>query len=598
MVALVVVVGVGAAFAARLASLSSDLGSARDDIRAAADALAEGDLAGARSALESAQTTLIDTNATLYGAADVQVLGALPVLSQNLDALRETVEVALHLSAGGLQLLRAAEPLETPDGRLEVSLDDGGIPLDAVAAAQAELQSLAASLDVPRGFGDRSPLVYGPISDAQATMLAEVEDRRPQVQNLNAALTLIQEMLGGNGDRRYLVAVANSAEMRGSGGMYLSYGVLESSAGDLSLGAFGGIDDLFLTTGVDPASLRVPATELGRWQGLEPTRLWRNANLVPDFGVVAPRAMAMFEAATGLPVDGVIQIDPDGLAAILRGVGPVEVEQLGTVTAENVVDLTVNEAYFRFPDRDQRQDVVGDVAEAAFERLVEGDLPSLRPLAEAVADAVEQRHILFDSPNGAALGPIAFFRADGPLPDPDRLDHFVLTTQNRGRDKLDYYLDTSVAIAGTRPEGVAGELEVDVVLSNTAPAGLEEPEVVFGGDVPGEVETGTYTAIVSLYVPNGTTLLEAPPGSGARVVAEGDRTAITWDVAVAAGDQQSIRLRLGLPARPGGPYAVELVPIPRVRPTVVGVEVDDGQGGAARREAAPLTTPEVVTSGS
>src|SRR5205814_9941533 len=106
---------------------------------------------------------------------------------------------------------------------------------------------------------------------------------------------------GANGPRRYLLAVANPAEMRGAGGMILSYGVLTSNAGTFTLGDFGGIDDLLLTTPPDVSKLNLPADYLRRWNGREPTLLWRNTTLAPDFRFDAPTMEAMFTAKTGLP---------------------------------------------------------------------------------------------------------------------------------------------------------------------------------------------------------------------------------------------------------------------------------------------------------
>ncbi len=76
--------------------------------------------------------------------------------------------------------------------------------------------------------------------------------------------------------------------------MILSYGVLEGAGGDFQLPAFGNIDELFLQQGVDPAAVGVPEDELERWGGLEPTRLWRNVNLVPDTGAIVRRLADMY----------------------------------------------------------------------------------------------------------------------------------------------------------------------------------------------------------------------------------------------------------------------------------------------------------------
>lgn len=581
----------------RLLTVADDLREARDGIRAAAVQIEAGRLADAQATLDEVQDRLVGANASLSNAPDLNILGLLPVVRQNIESLRGSVRVALELVAGGSRVLAGTEDLQTPEGDLEIPLRQGAIPVGAVLEAQRDLDDLGwavieSSADLP------SRLLLPPIADLQREIHAEAGRRLPQIASLSNALGLVGEMLGGNGDRRYLVAVANTAEMRGSGGMYLSYGLLESSGGDLDMTAFGNIDEIFLANGVDPVTLDVPEDELARWPGLAPTRLWRNVNLIPEFSVVAPRAAAMFQAATGRPVDGVIQIDPGGLAALLEGTGPVDVPTVGVVTAENVVALTLNEAYTLFPDRDQRQEVLGDVAEAVLRRLVDGEYESLRPLGEAVAEAVAQRHLLLWSGRPAAQAPMAYFAANGPLPTGDATDYLLLTTQNRGRDKLDYYLDSAVSITGERPEGEAAVVDVEVTFTNGAPPGVTEPAYVFGGDVIGEVALGTYTGIASLYVPNGTTLVPSDAVDAAEAVLqpEGGRTVIGWPITIAAGASETLRVQLRLPPRPPGTYGFGLVPVPRVRPTSYTVSIADGDGRRLQRSG-PLEELEVLTFG-
>jgi hypothetical protein len=391
-----------------------------------------------------------------------------------------------------------------------------------------------------------------------------------------------------------LLAVANTAEMRGAGGMILSFGVLTSTNGTISLGHFGRIDELELDSAVDPGSLGLPADFLTRWNGLEPTRLWRNTTLAPSFPLAAPTMCAMFRAKTDARCDGVIQVDPDGLAAIVRGIGPVDVDPVGTVTAADVVDLTLNRAYVSFPERDQRQDVLGDVAKAVFSRLMSGSYPSVRPLAEAVYDAVQERHIMFWSDKVTAEQPAAFFDGTGALPAADQLDHLMLTVQNFSKNKLDYYLDTSVQLVGDRPSAAIGRVTATITLGNTAPVnGLSS--YVFGGDLPGQ-RPGVYEGIVSLYLPNGTSLVGAGGDDMTRPAAlttEAGRTLVTFGMDVPASAARTVTLDLALPPRPRNvPYRFALVPVPRVRPTMVGVNLRlDGESSLVRQNA-PLVRPE------
>ena len=590
-----VAVAAGAA-ALRLASIAGDLREARGILDEVGTAVEDGRLADARTGLTEANSLLVSANNQLY-ESPLDAIGWLPVARENLSSLRQSVGTALSLSTGGIRLLEVARPLENEDGSLEVPLRGGAIPIEAVVAAGIEAESLAIVLPAEPDADD--DLLIGSVAELQERVGAEAGRRRDQLVDLSNGLRLIAEMSGANGPRRYLIAVANTAEMRATGGMILSYGVLESEAGDFELTAFGGIDELFLAAAVDPEALDVPADELRRWSGLQPTRLWRNVNLVPDMSVVGPRMEAMYEAATGLPVDGVIQIDASGLAAILAGIGPVTVEGVGEVTATNVVDLTLNTAYTLFPDRDQRQEVLGDVAEAVFDRLVEGEYDSLRPLGTALLDAAARRHVVLWSSRSEAARASTFFGADAPLPDPGRTDHLLLTVQNFGRDKLDYYVDTAVRVRGDRPVGEPSRVEVTVEVANTAPPGEQQPLYVFGDpEIRGDdLAIGTFAGDVSLYVPTGTVLVgsEGGPSSEPALTTEGGRSVVGFEVEVPAGEARAVTLVLSFPPRPRGPYRLELVPVPRVRPTVWDVDIGTGTGASVTRSG-PLERPEFLTA--
>ncbi len=404
------VLACGALAAFRLIVVGRELRESRDLILRAASDVQSGHLAAARSELARAQALLTSANGRLYGEPEFDLLSWAPVVHQNLESLRGSVGVALELVSGGNRLLALTRPLENANGDLGVPLRKGTIPVETVTAVQREVEDLSSALPVPSERPSTSFLL-SPVADLQRVVYGEAEGRRSQFAGLSRALRILSELSGGNGSRRYLIVVANTAEMRGAGGMPLSYGVLESSGGTFTLGAFGNIDELALDSPLDPAKLDLPQDYLDRWSGQQPTFLWRNTTLAPELGFDAPVIEAMFTTKTGLAVNGVIQVDPAGLAAILKGTGPVEIPELGSVTADSVVDLTVNRAYIDFPERDQRQEILGDVARVAFEALVNGDFESLRPLGDAVFDAVQQRHIIFLPDSRAVRDATAFFQA-------------------------------------------------------------------------------------------------------------------------------------------------------------------------------------------
>lgn len=580
-VVVAVLVGVGARVTYLLVTAAEDLRDAENLVEQAADALADGELEAARSALSRAENLALDANESLQGSFLLDAIGAVPVARQNLASVRDTLDMALAVIHGGIRIIDTSRPLQSPSGTLEVSLAEGEVPVDAVEAAQREIASVALQLG-PSLRRSRPSLLVGPIRELTDTVREEGEKRLQQLRTLDAGLDLVHEIAGGDGPRRYLLAVANTAEMRGSGGMILNYGVLEGRDGKLELIDFGRIDELVVPGPVELTG--IPADYRARWDGFQAFRRFRQANLAGDFTVVAPVLEALYTSATKLPVYGVIQIDPAGLAAVLEGVGPVDVPEVGEVTADNVVPLTLNEAYFRFPDVETRSDVLGDVAEAAFRKLVEGDYPSLRGLAAALAGAVDGRHIVMHATSSELQGSVAAFGADGAYPAVEGgPDHVALTAQNLAGNKLDYYLDTDLAVTGEQLEGEVGAWEATVTLTNTAPDGATTPQYVFGpGPGDQDLAAGVIRSLVTLYLPVGTSLESSSGDDTVEPVTSGteaDRPYVSFTFDVPAGESRQINLMLQLAPRAPGAYELVMSPSPRVRPTSVTVEIDTGGAG-------------------
>lgn len=545
----------------------------RAAIQQAAAAVQRGDIRGGQAALATAERRIIAANTDVHQAPELDVLGLFPIVRQNVHALRSTVDLSLAMVNGGRRVLDAAAPLAGPNGQVQVPLRTGQIPLPVIVRSRREVQDLAAVLPGPSEQPD-TRFVVGPLAHIHRRIFAEAAKRKVQFDSVGAGLQLLEDMAGANGPRRYLIAVANTAEMRGSGGMILSYAVLSSQDGKFTLDANGPIDDLLLD---QPAPVRgEPADYLTRYADLEPTLRWRNANLSADFTAVGPVLEAMYQKATGKTADGVIQIDPQGLAAILRGIGPVEVPELGVITADNVVAITLNDAYTRFPNRSIRREFLASVAEVVFNKLVTGDYPTLRPLATSLIRVAPGRHILMHTIQEDGQRAAVQLGVDGGLPRPE-LDQANLTVQNFGGNKLDYYLDSSLEITGSRRPDEPGNVKARITLTNTAPAD-GTPPYIFGPLLP-TFERGEYRGLVTLYLPRGTRLVGS---SGGPVIGEPSlsgeegRSVVSFGVSVKAGEARVVTLELALPSRPKRGYVWEFVPQPRVRPTMLRVDLRTG----------------------
>jgi Protein of unknown function (DUF4012) len=222
----------------------------------------------------------------------------------------------------------------------------------------------------------------------------------------------------------------------------------------------------------------------------------------PDFVEIANAAAELYPQSGGEPIDGLLAVDPQGLAAIMRYTGPVQVEGLDQpLTADNAAQFLLSDQYRQFSDTDERVDVLEDVAHATFDRLTTADLPGPRALSREIDPIVDGGHILFTAVDDVNAGlALLGFGVTGQLFTPDpKNDQILFTTANAAANKLDFYLHRSESY-DVHWDPRSGEITATwkVHLENTAPAeGL--PDYVMGNAVG--LPDGSNRSFVSLYTP-------------------------------------------------------------------------------------------------
>ncbi|OWY58872.1 hypothetical protein B7486_77630, partial [cyanobacterium TDX16] len=134
-----------------------------------------------------------------------------------------------------------------------------------------------------------------------------------------------------------------------------------------------------------------------RYGRFDPARYAQNLTVSPDMETDAHLARSLYRQATGTEVDGVLVVDPFGLAALLALTGPVDVEGIDApVTAASAPRLLLHDQYLDpGADRSERKDRLEDVADATFTALTERDLPGPTEVGQALATVVEERRLLF-----------------------------------------------------------------------------------------------------------------------------------------------------------------------------------------------------------
>ncbi len=341
-----------------------------------------------------------------------------------------------------------------------------------------------------------------PVAERLDTFEERLADTSPEVALAAEGARELPAVLGADGPRRYLVLFTQPAESRGLGGFVGSYAELTAVDGEVEVSRSGPINELLTAPGRADRTLTGPPDYLARYGRFRPQEYLQDLTLSPDLPSVAQAAAELYPQAGGQPVDGVIVADPAGLAALLEITGPVSVPGIGRpITADNAVDFLTREQYLVAGDDAARRDLLEDVGRATFDALVSGDVPGPRELGDVLGPAVAGRHLMVHlfAPSEDAL--VRRVGADGAIPVVPGSDGFLLSTQNKGNNKIDVFLQRQVEYTGSYDPGT-GQLVVtaEVTLTNGAPAeGL--PDSVIGSNDQG-LPPGTNAMFFSFYTPH------------------------------------------------------------------------------------------------
>jgi len=441
------------------------------------------------------------------GSAKYQAARLVPGVAPNLRAARALAEIGYDLASNGVGVTSAVDP----DA---LTVVDGTIPIDEVRRVTPALVQGADTLERSLARLDdvaEEPYLLSPVRDAVSTVHKELARGAREARNTAAAVELAPAIFGADGaERRYLLVVQNPAENRGTGGLIGSYGILTASDGNVDVGRLlrTGVWNANTEANGDP-DYTAPTDYVKRYGQFRPQFNLQNVNLSPDFPTVGTVLETLAPEAGMGTVDGVLAVDPQGLAALLQLTGPVDVPGWPEpITAENVVDVTLSEAYAAFANTPERADFLGDVAQAVVDEATSGELGSPARVAQVLGKAAHQGHLVlsFTRPGEQRLA--GELRADGAMATAG--DTLHVTDANFGGNKLDYYLVRNLDYRlEVRPDasgrGAAATGALDVHFENTAPDdGL--PRIVAGpyeGAPAGRFQEGENVSYVSVYTPLG-----------------------------------------------------------------------------------------------
>lgn len=504
---------------------------------------------------DRAQELTTDLTAETGAARDLtsdpvwRAVEQLPWIGPQLEAVSTVAAGLDQVAIGALSpLMEVAGTI----GGVEAFLPQDGVidtaPFTAIQepAAQAATEARSAA-DAVGELDER--LLLEPVRAAVSEASDLLDLLASATESLSNASVLLPAMLGAEGSRDYLVLFQNNAEWRSLGGMPGAVASIHTEDGRLTLTAqdtatgLGSYDESVLPLDEDVRAL----------YGERPGQWMQNVTQVPDFSVSGALAQEFWERKHGVEVDGVIAIDPVALSYILEAIGPVELPGGDVLTADNAVQLLLNEVYLRYEESVEQDAFFAEATVAVFDALTTGS-PDAATLLEALARAGSEDRLLIWSAHESEQAVLDGTTLQGALPVTDETTtRFGVYVNDGTGSKMDYYMDLSSAAAWcATTQGGTGQATLRVTLTSRAPENAADlPAWITGAGANG-VAAGTTRTITYVYLPEGAVLLdaEATADSGFGGGFHDGRQVVSWTVDLLPGESATFDVLVETPATP------------------------------------------------
>ncbi|HEV7182956.1 MAG TPA: DUF4012 domain-containing protein [Leifsonia sp.] len=471
------------------------LQSALPYANAVQSSLASGDIPAATAAAaklrdHAAQAAAL-TEDPVWRAAEF-----LPVIGPNLSAVRisaaatDTVASRVVEPLTGVAQLVDPARLKPVDGAVDLAPLSKAQP--TIARAQRAFHEAFASVAAI----DDGPTI-GPVRSAVERLRTLLSTTEPAVDAVGNSAALLPGMLGSDGPRTYLLLVQNPAELRATGGLVGALALVTADHGKIALAAQASGTSMKPLT--EPI-VNVSAATQGLYGPLT-ARLVQDVNLAPDFAAAARTASAMWTAQFGGTVDGVLTMDPVGLATLLKATGPVALPTGDLLSAKNAVPLLLNQVYSRWADPSLQDAFFESAAGAVFHKVAAGSTDGAA-LVKALTEVGQERRMFIWSAHPSEQKVLASTTLAGGLPQSTASSAALgVYFDDATGAKMDYYLATRVE-AGSAICRIDGKptSRISITLTNTAPAdaGRMFPDYVTGAGSYG-VTAGNIRTRVAVY---------------------------------------------------------------------------------------------------
>jgi hypothetical protein len=367
-----VVVVAGLYTAARIVQAAHQGTAGRESLLSAETALRAKDTGKAESMLRQAHAEFAAMHSDLDALGPLlPIAKVIPLVRAQVRAAETMAVVGAQLSTAGIDVAQASNGLLHPaHPHLPLSQAVGDLKSIHVATDNAVkvLDSAQRRMSALDGYR-----LLGPLSSARSQLESRLAKAGTRGHQLDDGLTLLLDIVGANGPRRYLVLTQNPDEIRPTGGYIGTYGLIVADGGHVKLAEYGpgGV-----WTQAHPAA-QIPASKapfvFGYAVPPQPQTI-SNVNTSPDWPSAAKLAAKLWRMGGEQPVDGVLSMEPQVIAAMVKVYGSVRVPAYDeTVTSANVqsrLDYYTHGPGSAHKNDVERKNFIAELAHAVLQRTL------------------------------------------------------------------------------------------------------------------------------------------------------------------------------------------------------------------------------------
>jgi hypothetical protein len=477
----------------------AELEAGRTDLTRATNERDPAALETARSHFEAARRAFASTR-TVLGDPGIRQARRVPILRGYSESVERSVA---GLSDMGVALADAADAVVG----LDAKLIQGDSPetaavirmIQVLQQAGPDIDSLRAALVRAREAARRIDLGTLPKEGRETVDRAQksVANALDGLNELTALLPALLEIFGANGPRTYMIAQVNPAELRAGGGFIGSMSIVTVDHGILkltrSLDAEYTDNDPRLVEG--QKGYQPPPPPMREFLG---DRSWvlGDSNWFPDYESNARQAELFAQGQLGLKLDGVISMDPQGIADMMSVTGPVTVPAYKvTVESKTFVDYLFE--LENGPNRSSdRKAFLGAVAEQLIGKISALQTGQWSSLLTAMNGSASRRDLQFYVNNQQAQAEVSRFGWSGSFNAVANSDFILELESNFGGTKANHFITRGYTVNLSRSQ--SGALHHKIIVDILDDATTQKPGAR-------GLEDTSYRAYVRMYIPASAT---------------------------------------------------------------------------------------------